>query len=280
MDPLSQKILIMSKKSGYLILVVYDPTTDSVIGSAVTVTTISSIGSLVYAPDTDSFWYIGAAPGETYQIVLPAGRTSSTSLFPNGSWATNVGVSGTSPPSNVGSGQYGFAYDTVNKIVGGFVSNGTFYAFNPATKVWKAVAMQVEAGSVGVPDQSYFCIDFDQSSGCFILLSGYATHTTWAYRYSGSGGTPQAPTMQGLWWNAPGGSESGWGINLAHQGNTIFLTWFTYDLTGKAWWLSMTANKTADNSYTGTITKPGDRRSMPPPSSRRSLPPTRWDRGN
>ncbi len=32
---------------------------------------------------------------------------------------------------------------------------------------------------------------------------------------------------QGLWWNAPAGSESGWGINFAHQGDTLFATWFT-----------------------------------------------------
>jgi len=58
---------------------------------------------------------------------------------------------------------------------------------------------------------------------------------------------------QGLWWNAPAGSESGWGMNLAHQGDVIFATWFTYDVTGKAWWLSMTANRTNDNTYTGTL---------------------------
>jgi hypothetical protein len=60
---------------------------------------------------------------------------------------------------------------------------------------------------------------------------------------------------QGLWWNLPANSESGWGINFAHQGNEIFATWFTYDLTGKGWWLSMTANKTGTNPdiYTGQL---------------------------
>jgi serine protease len=57
----------------------------------------------------------------------------------------------------------------------------------------------------------------------------------------------------GLFYNAPAESESGWGVNVAHQGDVIFATWFTYDLTGKAWWLSMTANKTADGAYTGTL---------------------------
>ena len=62
-----------------------------------------------------------------------------------------------------------------------------------------------------------------------------------------------ALNYSGLWWNAPAVSESGWGINLAHQGDVIFLTWFTYDAAGKAWWLTMTANKTAEGVYSGTL---------------------------
>ena len=64
---------------------------------------------------------------------------------------------------------------------------------------------------------------------------------------------PPAINYEGLWWKAPAESESGWGINLAHQGDIIFATWFTYDTTGKAWWLSVTANRTADNVYAGTL---------------------------
>lgn len=61
------------------------------------------------------------------------------------------------------------------------------------------------------------------------------------------------PNYEGLWWNAPAGSESGWGINFAHQGDTIFATWFTYDLNGKGLWLVMTASLTATGVYTGTL---------------------------
>jgi hypothetical protein len=67
----------------------------------------------------------------------------------------------------------------------------------------------------------------------------------------------QAPapiaSYQGLWWNAPAGSESGWGINLAHQGDVIFATWFTYNGAGDAWWLSMTARRTTGNTYSGAL---------------------------
>jgi hypothetical protein len=58
---------------------------------------------------------------------------------------------------------------------------------------------------------------------------------------------------QGLWWKAPAASESGWGISLAHQEDTIFATWFTYDATGKPWWLVMTAEKGAGSDYSGTL---------------------------
>lgn len=55
------------------------------------------------------------------------------------------------------------------------------------------------------------------------------------------GGTmPATPNFSDLWWNAPAGSESGWGVNLTQQGSIIFATWFTYDSTGKGEWLVMT----------------------------------------
>ncbi len=60
-------------------------------------------------------------------------------------------------------------------------------------------------------------------------------------------------SYQGLWWAAPAGAESGWGINLAHQADTIFVTWFTYNATGAAWWLSMTAKRVGEGTYSGQL---------------------------
>jgi YVTN family beta-propeller protein len=60
--------------------------------------------------------------------------------------------------------------------------------------------------------------------------------------------------VQGLWWRSPAGSESGWGVNLAHQASTIFATWFTYDSDGSGMWLVMSEGKrVAENSYTGAL---------------------------
>ena len=72
--------------------------------------------------------------------------------------------------------------------------------------------------------------------------------------FNGSASIPSRPlNFGGLWWNAPGGSESGWGINFAHQGDVIFATWFTYDLDGRPWWLSMTATAAGADTFAGTL---------------------------
>ena len=56
---------------------------------------------------------------------------------------------------------------------------------------------------------------------------------------------------QDLWWNA---SESGWGVNVTHQGSTLFATLFDYDATGKGLWLVMSGGlKQPDGSYLGDL---------------------------
>jgi hypothetical protein len=62
-----------------------------------------------------------------------------------------------------------------------------------------------------------------------------------------------ATNYQDLWWAAPAGVESGWGINLTEEGNTIFATWFTYDLDGTPMWLSVTAANTVPGAFMGTL---------------------------
>jgi len=57
---------------------------------------------------------------------------------------------------------------------------------------------------------------------------------------------------QGLWWKP---DEPYWGVNLAHQGDRIFASWYTYDTGGNAYWLSMLADRTppTGNAYKGDI---------------------------
>jgi hypothetical protein len=73
--------------------------------------------------------------------------------------------------------------------------------------------------------------------------------------FNGQTGTVTAPTplnFQGLWWS--GEAESGWGLNIAHQGDIMFMTWFTYDTDGSSMWLvASDMRKTTGNTFTGTI---------------------------
>jgi hypothetical protein len=69
-----------------------------------------------------------------------------------------------------------------------------------------------------------------------------------------AGSTPSATNFQDLWWHAPADSESGWGINITHQGDILFATWFTYDANGKGLWLVMSHGaKTAPGNYSGDL---------------------------
>jgi hypothetical protein len=47
---------------------------------------------------------------------------------------------------------------------------------------------------------------------------------------------PMVSSQTALWWNP---AESGWGLNLNHQGNILFGTLFTYDASGVPLWLVM-----------------------------------------
>jgi len=62
-----------------------------------------------------------------------------------------------------------------------------------------------------------------------------------------------AHNYQDLWWKKPASSESGWGINLNHEDDTIFATWFTYDLDGTPLWLVVTAPRTAPAVFSGDL---------------------------
>jgi hypothetical protein len=83
-----------------------------------------------------------------------------------------------------------------------------------------------------------------------------STSTPSPQNFAGVVGGPQAPaaTYQALWWAFPAGSESGWGVNVTHQGDILFATWFTYDTDGNGMWLVMSdANRISEGVYSGQL---------------------------
>jgi serine protease len=107
-----------------------------------------------------------------------------------------------------------------------------------------------QSDSFGNPIEQFECYCTTDTCGAGLVDAGAAVTA------ASAGQAAAGVQAGGLWWAAPAASESGWGINFANQGSTIFATWFTYDTTGKAWWLSMTANKTSSNpdTYGGQLT--------------------------
>jgi hypothetical protein len=47
---------------------------------------------------------------------------------------------------------------------------------------------------------------------------------------------PSSSNVTDLWWAAPAGTQSGWGLNLVQQGEVVFATWFTYGADGSPVW--------------------------------------------
>lgn len=59
------------------------------------------------------------------------------------------------------------------------------------------------------------------------------------------------PNYTAMWWNP---AESGWGLNIAHQGDVLFPMWFTYGTNGQLQWYAVSgAAKQPDGSYTGEV---------------------------
>ena len=73
------------------------------------------------------------------------------------------------------------------------------------------------------------------------------------------GGTAgSAPNYTDLWWRNE--TESGWGVNIVHQGDILFATWFTYETGGTAaapakgmWLLMDQGSRTGSGVYTGVL---------------------------
>jgi hypothetical protein len=60
-----------------------------------------------------------------------------------------------------------------------------------------------------------------------------------------------AANLQDLWWGGP--TQDGWGINLAHEGDTIYATWYAFDRDGSSAWFAALLAPSAPGRYEGTL---------------------------
>jgi hypothetical protein len=121
--------------------------------------------------------------------------------------------------------------------------------FNPA---------QVVATEVGTATFAFA----DADNGTFSYVVGGVSQSKAITRQvfstlptcSEGGAHGASPNYQALWWSDPPNSESGWGLNIAHQGDILFATWFTYDTDGRGMWLVLpNGARTGPGAYSGAL---------------------------
>ena len=187
-DPRTRLILVIgpNRQAGLGNLWLYDPAADA-ISTGPSLPDVGYALDLVYFPPNDRFYAL-QSDGRVWEINFDRASINLSTI-------TRLATSGSPPPA---SGACGFAYDSVNRIIGGNIVNGRFHAFDPVSRTWTTVPVQTLPGTANAPDQAFHCLDFDPASGCFIFLSNPATATTWAYRYRGSATTSAAPAPRDL----------------------------------------------------------------------------------
>jgi hypothetical protein len=177
----------------------------------------------------------GGTPGGQLQVPASANLGSQNVGVQSGSQPvklTNVGGASVTVSSITSSNAGEFPIVSQNCTGGAIAAGGNCkvnVAFKPSALGARSSTLTVTSNGTGSPQT--------------VVLTGTGVLAP----------PPPQANYQGLWWASPAGAEAGWGINLAHQGDTIFASWFTYDHAGKGWWLVMTASKIATNTYSGTL---------------------------
>ncbi len=205
-DPVSGKVIILGGDG----MSVYDPVT-RVTSRFEKIRGGNYAQNLVYFPPTDKMYYV-MSNGTVYELTLNRGD------FAKSTATKMVGVTGTLPPRPLNGatddGETGWAYDSVNHIIGGGILNGVFYAFDPVTKVWSSSVMQkspadlpYNIGSLSVTH----VLDYDPVDNVFIFITsgGNYKRYTWAYRYGAGSSTTPAPASDTQPPSVPTGLSAG-----------------------------------------------------------------------
>jgi len=97
-----------------------------------------------------------------------------------------------------------------------------------------------------------YSFDADRYSG-FKVITRYefaspAPNCDWGYP------TGADPNYTDAWWHSPAGSESGWAVSIAHQGDVLFAIWYTYVPDGRDEWVVMSnGTLTGPATYSGAL---------------------------
>jgi len=121
------------------------------------------------------------------------------------------------------------------------------------TQAWTATSVvgnsRVSLGTDGKLDFSYTVNNISQQKRLERLVFTANPPTCTFTTASRIGAT----NYTDVWWNS---TESGWGLSMIHQGDLIFIAWYTYAADGKPMWITGLASRQANGSYTGSLNRP------------------------
>jgi hypothetical protein len=187
-DPLSGMVIVVDKDS----LWTYDPVSQiKTLRLSINQKDMGYANNLVYFPPNQKMYYI--ARGNT---VVPEVPTKVFEVTLNRTdWASSTVKEVTGITGAPYSQESGFAYDSVNQIIGGGIKDGVFYAYNPLNKTWTSKVMQAQSGSVGTV--AFHALAYDPVDNVFLFMTGQpsSAYKTWAYRYAPGVGTSSPSTV-------------------------------------------------------------------------------------
>ena len=127
--------------------------------------------NLIYFPPNDRFYYITRGhPVGVFELAVNRVTRS-------------VVVRELTTPNPPEGEETGWAYDSENQVIGGGITNNTFFAYDPIANTWDAQTMQITSSASEVPNNVVFhALDYDPVDGVFLFLSE-PHRRTWAYRY-------------------------------------------------------------------------------------------------
>lgn len=197
-----------------------------------------------------------STPGPNFQALWYRGESES-------GWGVNITHQGdilfaTWFTYDLDGSQMWLVAPSVNRTTGNNYSGALYRTTGPAFDSVPFNSAQIAATQVGTVSFSFT----NTSSGTFsatlngvsvskpIMRQAFSTVPMCA-----AGGSPGAtPNFQDLWYRSPAESEPGWGVNLTHQGDILFATWFTYDASGRGMWLvGPDVRRTTGNTFTGAL---------------------------
>jgi hypothetical protein len=117
-------------------------------------------------------------------------------------------------------------------------SSGTLSAQGASVTILNNASTPAVAGST-------FYVGYGASNTAMINEGVYRNAIT----VPGASVCPMLSSQTALWWNP---AESGWGLNLNHQGNIVFATLFTYDANRAPLWLVMSNGAMQSDGLTFT----------------------------